>query len=711
MLRSARLALITTLIAAFPATNQRRLIPLAPTAAFPATKRRRFTLLATILTLIAAFSAIPSATAATPDCKPTNLHTGEVDQHHAATLLFIPGPVRTPRPFLTFDVEQLPGFGVSLMSATLGKYSPVQTMLDISQGARIASSAYVPIVPQQPALVKDGANLGHFLQWPDLVHRADSVPGEIIPGLLGCSVTKSGMRSGWYAANNASTLTAIAAADTAGTVRGVQIHPERSLTSELLKGQKLKELVVGILPQGPTGLGIVRKLAAQDPDRLIVLVQNPPDPARARLLTIGVRGVGGEGGLVSTTTRRRGLVSATDIAPTILERLRIERSSQMQGQPIEGAPAMSADQLSAMNDRLALVAGRRGPLGSGALFFGGLIVLFLLLLGRLTGQLAETRRLTQRVLGLAIFWLPVLLLITAALRPSRQIETDIAIAGSFLLAYLTDRLVAWPRALWVPSLATVLAHAFDFLVFSGRLTGESLLGSNPMYGARFFGVGNELEAVITVSCVVGAGCFLHGRRTERAAWWFAGIGVALALFLGAGRLGADVGGVIFAGAAFGAAALYAAQMRFTPWRIALLIALPIAGLVLIAGLDAVTGGQSHLTRTIFEADGFGSLVDVADRRFSASIQGAREPAVRILILLSIVTLVVGWWKRERIFARLSEGGESAQDTRPLLAGILGAVTGTVIGAVANDSGPAILIIGTIYTAFAVLYLRGRPLQD
>src|SRR5204863_1360950 len=133
---------------------------------------------------------------------------------------------------------------------------------------------------------------------------------------------------------------------------------------------------------------------------------------------------------------------------------------------------------------------------------------------------------------------------TAALRPSRASEVDIAILGSFLLALVTDRLAKWPRALFVPVLFVVVAHGLDFLIFSGRLTGESLLGSNPLYGARFFGVGNELEAVIAVSSVMGVGAVLTDSGVKRPARWFAAAGVVLALFLGAGRLGADVGGVI-----------------------------------------------------------------------------------------------------------------------------------------------------------------------
>jgi hypothetical protein len=42
--------------------------------------------------------------------------------------------------------------------------------------------------------------------------------------------------------------------------------------------------------------------------------------------------------------------------------------------------------------------------------------------------------------------------------------------------------------------------------------------------------------------------------------------------------------------------------------------------------------------------------------------------------------------------------------------MVGALAGTVIGALANDSGPAILIIGTIYICMGLLYLRGRPIS-
>lgn len=671
-----------------------------------------FALLAGILALTLTSS---SAYAAKPETCGDEDVRGSTQPSNAprserATLLFIPGPLRTPRPALTSDLEQLPGFAVGLFSPTLGRYTPVQMMLDISQGSRVASSLYKPATPPQPGLVFEQNGSGRLAGWSALVDRADAVPGDVIPGLFGCSLGGANKRVVWLGFEGASTLSSVAAADADGSLQAVESTPQRELRTELLAAGESADLVVAELPAGGVGFGIARALAEEDPERLIVVVQSPPDPARTRLLTVAVRGVGEEGGITSATTRRTGLVAATDVAPTILDRLGVEPPSTMQGQPIEQAPRLSAAELNEMNDRLALIAGRRAPLGKDVVILGGIFLILLLLAGRITGRFNETARLAQRVVGLAVLWLPLLLLITALLRPSRAIEADIVVFGSLLLGFVTDKLIAWPRAPWLPALVVLIAHGFDFLVLGGQLTGESLLGSNPLYGARFFGVGNELEAVLCVSAVIGVGAAIAGRERAHPGRWFAAAGVALVIYLGAGRIGADVGGVIYAAAAFGAAGFYVARMKLTALRAALIVAVPLVGLVLIGLLDAVSSGESHLTRTVFEAEGPGELFTVAERRFRASYEGARNGGAWMGVLLAFALLIWGWVSRERIFNRLTEGGASAASMRPIRAGVVGGLVGTIVGALANDSGPAILIIGTIYLGMAVLYLRGSPVS-
>lgn len=671
----------------------------------------------TAFVLLAVIALTPVARASTeggPACGAYDgwkLAPSQPLQSKRATVLFIPGPVRTPRPALAADFQQLPGFSVGLFSPTLGRYTPMQMMLDISQGARVASSLYKPVTPPRPGLVLDDRGGAWLPGWRKLEDRAAAVPGDVLPGLMACAVTGAKMRVEWVGLAGDSTLSSVVAADRVGRVVTAGFASQNRLANSLKAAQRDSILVVGQLPPGGVGYRIARELAKANPERLIILVQSPPDPARTRLLTLAVRGVGDEGGLTSATTRRNGLVAATDIAPTVLERLGIEEPTEMQGQPIESAPFKSAEELNEMNDRLSLVAGRRAPLGRDVIVLGGLFLILLLLAGRLTGRFEPTLRLAQRIVGLAILWLPLFLLITAALRPSRAIEADIAVFGSIMAAWLTDRVVQWPRALWVPALAVLIAHGADFVVLGGELTGESLLGSNPLYGARFFGVGNELEAVMCVSAVLGTGAALSGRSVAKPARWFAAAGMVLALYLGAGRIGADVGGVVFAAAAFGAAALYVAKLRLTVLRAFLIALVPIVGLVVIGLLDAVSSGESHLTRTVFEANGPGELITVFERRLRASVEGAKSDGVWVIVLFALAMLIWGWIRRDRIFAPLVREGEDPTPMRPFRAGVVGGFAGTIIGALANDSGPAILIIGTIYVGMGVLYMRGRPIAE
>ena len=78
---------------------------------------------------------------------------------------------------------------------------------------------------------------------------------------------------------------------------------------------------------------------------------------RSGALPIGIAGRGFDGNLTSDSTRTDGYVLSTDIAPTILERLRVAVPDEMSGQPIraEGARRPGGDR--ALGDRMAVISG------------------------------------------------------------------------------------------------------------------------------------------------------------------------------------------------------------------------------------------------------------------------------------------------------------------------------------------------------------------
>src|SRR5206468_7525224 len=112
-----------------------------------------------------------------------------------------------------------------------------------------------------------------------------------------------------------------------------------------------------------------------------------------------------------------------------------------------------------------------------------------------------------------------------------------------LLAVATDRLLPWPRGIALPAAVATIAHVID-LAFGSSLIQRSLLGPNPILGARFFGVGNELEVTLGVIGLLGIGALLADAPRQRQVWGLAVGGSVLALMLSWGKLGADVGASI-----------------------------------------------------------------------------------------------------------------------------------------------------------------------
>ena len=102
---------------------------------------------------------------------------------------------------------------------------------------------------------------------------------------------------------------------------------------------------------------------------------------------------------------------------------------------------------------------------------------------------------------------------------------------------------------------------------------------------------------------------------------FAVICAVAALFIGAGRLGADVGGVITLGAGAAAAVLASLPGGITRRAVVVAVLTPVLAVAVLAVVDVISGGDAHLTRSVLAADSPGELVDIAERRFDTSWDG------------------------------------------------------------------------------------------
>jgi hypothetical protein len=346
----------------------------------------------------------------------------------------------------------------------------------------------------------------------------------------------------------------------------------------------------------------------------------------------------------------------------------------------------------APGDRLWDVADRRAPVIGVALL--AWLVIFVLAIGL---DRERAGRIAARLLALSLVYLPLLCLLGAALEPSVGIERLLLMLGSPALAALTLAVLGGYRALAVACGATAIAHCVD-LIAGSPLTQLSLVGPNPAAGHRYYGVGNELEACLTVLVLVGTGAALSSfyasehvgspqqRLQARGPAVFLGVATVFAFVFAYGRYGADVGAAI----ALPLGAAVAAALLVNRPRLALLaFALPLPAVALLAAADLITGANAHLTSTVLDADNGGDVLAVVGHRLRETGESFGRPTLLVGLPVVIAAAAIAWLRRNRLEAWL-------RAVPAVRAALLGALAATLVGTLANDSGALLLEIGAVY---------------
>jgi len=649
--------------------------------------RRRY-LAAPALTVLAAFVAVLLFGGAAP--AQASATTGD----RRVVLAFLPsGGDNNPKPVLERLDDRTP-FALGLVSATQGRFSRAQMVLDITAGSRTSRAVYTPQAPPSLELVRGGDGTGFVFGWSKALERAATPPAEMHIGMLAQELPGGAAYAG---VEGRTDIVGAVAADRDGDVAAVSLGPSDTLPERAKALLARYRLVVVGLPTAAKGDAALDDLLRDRRDGdLLIVMQAPPRATVPVLLPIGIAGLGSNGAPTSATTHLEGVVAGIDVPVTILRHVGRPVPDGVRGEPIRVEGVRDAAALKETEARLRVVSGRRTPM-LGALLFTWLALVLAL------GIASDRRgvRTGLRIGALAFLWVPLLLLFTGWLAPSRGTEITIVVAGSFALAALTDRFVRWPRGPFVPAAAAIVAYAVD-LAFGSPLIIRSLLGANPRSGVRFYGLGNELESTLTLLLLVGLGALLWGHaRSRRSAAIIALTGAVFAVFVGSGRLGADVGGVITIGAGIAAAVVMMAPGRRSRRTVLLAAAVPVGALVALAALDLATGGNGHFTRTILQADSAGSLWDVVTRRYTLAFNVLKTGAMPFITLLAVLGAAYALRYRERIYAPLA-GSPSWQ------AALVGGLTASVVGALSNDSGPMLLAFGVFVLACATAYVRGDP---
>jgi hypothetical protein len=318
---------------------------------------------------------------------------------------------------------------------------------------------------------------------------------------------------------------------------------------------------------------------------------------------------------LSSSTHVPGLASIADVAPTVRSLERGEKPI-LTSRSARNAPA----ELERMNARLnaAHFARKRSTR---------------VLIGLVFGFAALAWLLRSPLFGRAsLIAIPAMVLastIASALHVEHGIpwwSGAIALALTVPLALVTRD----PRAL-AAALAGLLAAYAVFLGVSPSTVSLAALGPHPEGGGRFFGLTNQVETLL-LGPTLALGALVELPLLVVVA-------LASLVVVGWSRLGADGGGLIVYAAGFATLALLGFRGRVTVARAAVAAAAVIAVGLALVGLDALTGGSSHVTHAV--GGGPGRVLSDLGHRLHLSWRGIVNKSDHLgIAVISLVTLIV-----------------------------------------------------------------------
>jgi hypothetical protein len=393
----------------------------------------------------------------------------------------------------------------------------------------------------------------------------------------------------------------------------------RSARASLLRGEMGNAIVRGGLPGGEPLITLSGR-----PARVTFYVVLPP-PGRhhnVERYPIAVTGPGYRGLLTDTSTRLPGLVSIADVARSARSLARGERPrirSKAARDPL--------DRLARLDHRLDQAHDARVP---ATLVLTGLVIA--LALSALTTRAA--------VLGRATFLAPSACIAAAVVLSAAGVSSPGAALSGVALAgaagALAGGVLLRPRLPLALGLTALFAFLFAVMWARPAWNALAAIGPHPDGGGRFYGVTNEVETLLLApALVLGA---LAGARLLPVVALVVTAGIA------ASRVGADGGGLVVYLAGF--LVLWLRLRRVPAPRAVAATAVAAGAALLLVGIDAATGGSSHVTNAV--GSGPGSLLgDLGHRlHLSAAAIGSTWNAA-LLFSLGLTALVILALQRPR----------------------------------------------------------------
>lgn len=598
----------------------------------------------------------------------------------------------------TLDRMRSEGAVAALFVRTLSRLpSASEGYATLGAGTRVAVESPAGYVTERPegGLAVQGADA---LADENADRHVSSVPGA-----FGAALRDAGRRAAFVGFPDA----AVAVMDKEGIVPGGTVGPPPARFAAAVGAALSDADVVMADPMGPrtspsegvpfADRSLAEVLAFVDDDTLVLVFSVIPPDKEWLLAPVVAWGAGVHHGyLHSVSTRREGLVTLTDLAPTVLDALGVATPDGMVGRPLRYRPG--AGDLAPLNEMNRISSFRQRtyvPLTTWYVTVQALAYLFAIFL---FSRLGGARRAAPflRLVVLAVSAWPLATFVLRAIPDAADwggwaIALLLVIDAALVALSLRARRRPLSPLAWLAG-ATVAVILVD--VWTGsRLQMSSILGYSMQTAGRFTGIGNTTFAVLAATTVLAVCLHVHhAPRRREALATAAGVCALVVMTDGLPSLGADVGGILSLVPVF-ALLLWALAGRRVSWK-TLVVAggAAVVALVGVAMVDYLRPVESrtHLGGFVADlrAEGLDPLWTTSARKVSANLRTVRSPWTATV---PIITAYVLWMLvRAKGWQRLVPPGSA------LRAAALGVLAVGILGNVVNDSGIVVTAVVFVY---------------
>lgn len=468
---------------------------------------------------------------------------------------------------------------------------------------------------------------------------------------------------------------------------------------------RLEELRRDTIKRVDQFLGQLMERMDFERDLLLVVVPTPWQDLLEtdRLTPVVAYGAGIKTGLLtSPTTRRAGVVLNIDLAPTVLNFLGLNTPLTINGRAMQVVPAGDTVRtLQDMSRQLALTYDARPYLQKGYIFYQ--LILLILSLMFIFWKIKVRDYLKPFLLSVMVVPLVYLVLPLFPQPGPLALATQLVV----LTVLLTVLILILQRFGFDPFTFICLATAGSLLV--DTLTGSTLqktsvLGYDPIVGARFYGMGNEYMGILIGSLIIGISSLLTVfPKYKRIILPLAGAVFILAVYnLAAPQLGTNVGGTIASASAFLVTFLLLAGVKFNI-KTLLMVA---SGVVLVVSLFILydirrpVELQSHMGRaaSLIAAGGFDEIVKIIIRKSEMNIKLIKYANWSRIFIASLASLALLFYRPIGVVA-------SIKVKYPYLyRGFMGVIVGSIVALIFNDSGVVAAATTMVFCAPPLIYM-------